>query len=80
MGKHEVIKSSSTARVTKHRAAMKAKGYRLKQLWVADLDDPLIKAEIERANKAIADFECLHPNEAGWMDEAVARAWNDLPD
>ena len=80
MGKHEVIKPLSTARVAKHRAAMKAKGYRLKQVWVPDLADPAIKAEIERANRVIAEFECKNPEEARWMDEAVARAWSDLPD
>jgi hypothetical protein len=80
MGKHEVIKSSSTARVAKHRAEMRAKGYRLKSVWIRDMSDPAMKSEIARANQVIADFERKHPEEAGWMDEAVARSWGDLPD
>jgi hypothetical protein len=80
MGKHEVIKASSTARVAKHRAEMRAKGYRLKTVWVRDLSDPSMKAEIARANKVIADFERKHPQEFEWMDEAVADAWADLSD
>ncbi len=42
MGKHEPIKPSSTERVRKHRADMRAKGYRLKQVWVRDLEDPAL--------------------------------------
>jgi Protein of unknown function (DUF3018) len=80
MGKHEVVKSSSSARVAKHRAAMKANGYRLKQIWVAVLDDPAIRAEIARANHSVANFEAKHPEDAGWMDSAVARAWQDFSD
>ncbi len=80
MGKHETIKPSSTERVRKHRAEMRAKGYRLKQVWVRDRNDPAYIAEIERSNRIINEFERKHPEEAGWMDEFVARAWNDLPD
>ena len=80
MGKHEPIKPSSTERVRKHRAEMRAKGYRLKQVWVRDRNDPAYLAEIERSNRAINKFERKHPEEAGWMDWATAQAWNDLPD
>ena len=48
MGKHEVIKTSSTERVRKHRAEMRAKGYRLKQRWVIDMDDPAVKERIRK--------------------------------
>ena len=80
MGKHEVIKPTSTARVAKHRAEMRAKGYRLKSVWVLDRDDATFRAEISRANRVIANFERDHPANAGWMDDAVASAWADLPD
>ncbi len=80
MGKHDPIKPSSTERVRKHRAEMRAKGYRLKQVWVRDRNDPAYLAEIERANRAINEFERKHPEETAWMDEFVARAWRDLPD
>lgn len=80
MGKHEVIKPSSTDRVRKHRAEMRANGYRLKQVWVRDRNDPAFKAEIERAVKEIAEFERNNPEETAWMNELAARAWDDLPD
>ena len=80
MGKHEIIKPSSTARVAKHRAEMRAKGYRLKQMWVPDLNDPAFIAEIERANRAIAEFERKHPEEVAWMEELASHAWDGLPD
>jgi hypothetical protein len=80
MGKHEVIKPSSTERVRKHRAEMRAKGYKLKQVWVRDRNDPAYLAEIERANRIINDFEREHPNEFDWMDELIRRARDDLPD
>lgn len=78
MGKHETIKS--TTRVQKHRAEMKARGFRLKQIWVPNHESPEFKAEVTRANRAINEFERKHPEEAGWMDALVARAWDDLPD
>ncbi len=80
MGKHDVIKPTSTERVAKHRAEMRAKGYRLKQIWVPDMSNPAMQAEIALANRVINEFERKHPVEAGWMDDAVARAWADLPD
>lgn len=80
MGKHDAIKPSSTERVRKHRAEMRAKGYRLKHVWVRDMNDPACKAEIERANRAIAEFERNNPDEVAWMNEQAAQAWDDLPD
>ena len=66
MGKHEVIKTSSTERVRKHRAEMRAKGYRLTQTWAVNPNDPAFLAEIERANAVIA----AHPEE-----DEVAMDW-----
>jgi Protein of unknown function (DUF3018) len=80
MGKHEVIRPSSTERVRKHRAEMRAKGYRLKQVWVPDRNDPVFKAELARGCQAIADFECNNPDEVAWMNELADKAWTDLPD
>jgi uncharacterized protein (DUF2344 family) len=63
MGKHEPIKPSSTARSTervrKHRAEMRAKGLRLRQVWTPDANDPAFLAEIAKANAVIA----AHPEE-----------------
>ena len=80
MGKHDPIKPSSTERVRKHRADMRAKGYRLKQVWVRDRNEPAYLAEIEQINRAVAEFERNNPDEVAWMDETAARAWDDLPD
>ena len=80
MGKHEVIKPTSTERVRKHRAEMRARGYRLKQVWVRDSNDPAYIAEIERINRAVAEFERDNPEEAAFWDEIATRAWDDLPD
>jgi hypothetical protein len=86
MGKHDIIepsstiKPSSTGRVRKHRLEMRAKGFRLKSVWVRDLADPAFTAEIARTNQAIADFEGRYPDEVKWMDGLMERAWADLPD
>ena len=80
MGKHEVIKPTSTARVAKHRAEMRAKGYRLKQMWVRDTRDPAFREKLREEIRIIAELERANPEEYGWMDDAVVRAWNDLPD
>ena len=66
MGKHEVI--GSAARVTKHRAAMRAKGLRLKQVWVPDLRDPTVKSEIRRANSLIAAHPLVEENVMVWIE------------
>jgi Protein of unknown function (DUF3018) len=80
MGKHEIIKPSSTARVAKHRAEMRAKGYKLKQRWVIDINDPAVRLRIREECTAIAEWERRNPDEVAWMEELTARAWNDLPD
>jgi hypothetical protein len=83
MGKHEVIKPSSSAksteRVRKHRAEMRAKGFKLKQVWMRDRNDPAYLAEIEQTIHAIAEWERNNPDEAAFWDEMTTRAW-DLPD
>ncbi len=80
MGKHEPIQPSSTERVRKHRAEMRAKGYRLKQRWVIDMDDPNVQDRIRRECEAISQWERKNPDEVAWMDALVTRAWSDLPD
>ncbi len=80
MGKHEIIKTNSTERVRKHRAEMRAKGYRLKQRWVIDMDDPAVKERVRKECAEIAEWERKNPEEVAWMDELTARAWADLPD
>jgi Protein of unknown function (DUF3018) len=81
MGKHEIIKpSTSTERVRKHRAEMRAKGYKLKAVWMRDRNDPATLAEIAHTNAAIARWERDNPDELDWMRGFAARNWNSLPD
>ena len=78
MGKHEVI--GSAARVTKHRAAMRAKGLRLKQIWVPDLRDPTVKSEIRRANSLIAAHPKGEEGVIAWIEAMGEGIRGDEPD
>jgi Protein of unknown function (DUF3018) len=40
-------------RMAKHRANLRAKGYKLKQYWLPDLNDPKMQADIKRGIAAI---------------------------
>lgn len=80
MGKHEVVRPNSTERVRKHREAMRAKGYKLKQRWVIDMDDPDVRKRIRRECEAIAEFERKYPEDVAWLNEWSAHAWDDLPE
>ncbi len=80
MGKHEPIKPSSTERVRKHRAEMRAKGYRLKSVWVRDRNDPAFREQLREECRIIGELERANPEEAAFWDEIAARAWDDLPD
>ncbi len=87
MGKHEVVKpagststAKSTERVRKHREAMRAKGYVLKQRWVIDMDNPEVRERIQRECAEIAAWERANPEEVDWLDEMARHAWDDLPE
>lgn len=41
-------------RVAKRRAALRAQGYKLKQIWVLDLDNPRVREEIREACRRIS--------------------------
>lgn len=45
--------NDSKTRVAKHRAAMRARGYRLKQFWLPDVRTPEFKAQALRDVAAI---------------------------
>ncbi len=51
MGVHEGM--TGAQRLAKHRVALRAKGYKLKQYWLPDLSDPKILADIKRGIAAI---------------------------
>ena len=46
MGKHENL--TGAQRAARYRATKRAQGLRLKQVWVPDLRDPKVRAEIAR--------------------------------
>jgi len=52
MGKHDRI--SANARVARHRAAMRAQGLRLKQMWVPDVRSPQFREEARRQSRRVA--------------------------
>lgn len=79
MGKHETIKPSSTARVAKHRAEMKAKGYRLRQIWVPDMRDPKMQERMLWESKVIAG-KSTEAEDQAWTDAILADVWADEPD
>lgn len=79
MGKHEVIKPSSTERVRKHRADMRAKGYRLKQVWVPDFDDPIVSQRI-RAESMMIGLRQEEEHAQRWAETVSAGIWDDEPD
>lgn len=78
MGKHEVIKPSSTERVRKHRADMRAKGYRLKQVWVPNLDDPIFSQRIRDESIMIGRRE-EEEHAQQWVEAISAGTWDDEP-
>ena len=46
MGLHENL--TGAERTARYRAAKRAQGWRLKQIWVPDLRDPKVREEIRR--------------------------------
>jgi Protein of unknown function (DUF3018) len=58
MGMHQPL--TTAQRVARHRAEMRAKGMRLKQIWVPDVRSEGFKARAQRESIAIN----LHPNAA----------------
>lgn len=71
MGRHEPL--TNAERSARHRAKMRARGYRLKQFWLPDLSDPRWKAEFARQAKIVAD--CPDTQEAQDFIESVTDEW-----
>jgi hypothetical protein len=86
MGKHEVVKpagststAKSTDRVRKHREAMRAKGYVLKQRWVIDTRDPAIRERLREEGRTVTALD-RKSGDAAWADSFVHQAMADWPD
>lgn len=86
MGKHEVVKpaastsaAKSTDRVRKHREAMRAKGYRLKSVWVRDVRDPAFREQL-RAESRMLGARQEEDAVQQWIESVGAGVWGDEPD
>ena len=84
MGVHETL--TGAQRTARYRAAKRAKGLRLKQIWVPDLSDPKAQARFAREVQEMNRRD----RESGIMDEIEAMAdemmaslppydWDDNP-
>ena len=51
MGVHETM--TGAQRVAKRRAALRAKGFKLRQFWLPDLSNPEVLANLQRGMAAI---------------------------
>jgi phage terminase small subunit len=76
MTKHE--KLDGKTRVSRHRAAMRAKGYRLKQYWVPDTRTPEFREMTRKACEAI-NASRHNSDELAWAQAMAAEMWDDLP-
>ncbi len=68
MTRHERIDGKT--RVARHRAAMRAQGYRLRQMWVPDTRLATFRAEIARE---VAAINALPHDEELWAFIEAAR-------
>ncbi len=77
MGVHENL--TGAQRAARYRAAKRAQGLRLKQVWVPDLRDPKVLAQIERGIAAIN--ACKEEAEYNrWLDANFDELMADEPD
>ena len=77
MGVHENL--TGAQRAARYRAAKRAQGLRLKQIWVPDLRDPEVRDAIERGIAAInASKDEAEYNR--WLDSNFDELMADEPD
>lgn len=79
MGKHEVITTTSTERVRKHRETMHRQGLRLRQVWVRDRQSPEFRKQMQEECREVAEMERANPEEFESMDDLAAHSWDNLP-
>ena len=66
--------SSSSQRVQKHRAALRAQGLRPVQIWVPDVNAPGFAEEYRRQAKLVAEADAADP----MIDSFLEAAWDEL--
>ena len=77
MGVHENL--SGAQRTARYRAAKRAQGLRLRQIWVPDLRDPKVREEISREGAEINRRDEADDIMA-WIEAAQADIWESEPD
>ena len=75
MGVHQNM--TGAQRVARHRAAKRAQGLRLKQIWVPDLSSPVMRARLQADAAALA---AQGNRWAGIVDDAEAMTAEVLSD
>ena len=77
MGVHENL--TGAERAARYRAAKRAQGLRLKQIWVPDLRDPKVLASVRTDAASLAAQS--HRWDAFWieMEELQSDLWNSEP-
>ena len=74
MGKHQPL--TGRERVARHRAAMRARGLKLKQMWVPDTSAPGFWERIQREMAAIAASDNEREDQA--FIDSISE-WDELP-
>ena len=77
MGVHENL--TGAQRTARYRAAKRAQGLRLKQIWVPDLRDPRVRAAIAREGAEINRRDDAD-DVMDWLEAAQADVWANEPD
>jgi Protein of unknown function (DUF3018) len=77
MGVHE--KMTGAQRVAKRRATLRANGLRPRQIWLPDLRDPKVRADVQADAAALA--KQAHRWDDFWIDMEYLQAdlWDSYP-
>ena len=77
MGIHE--KMTGAERVAKRRAALRARGLKLRQFWVPDLSNPNVLAQLSLEAKEINRLDA-ESGEMEFLESIRAEVWGSEPD
>ena len=77
MGLHE--KMTGAERVAKRRAALRARGLKLRQFWVPDMSNPSVRAELSREAKVISRLD-RESDDMEFLESIRAEVWGSEPD
>lgn len=77
MGVHQTL--TGAQRAARYRAAKRAQGLRLKQIWVPDLRDPGVRDRF-RSEGAEINRRDDEDDVMAWLESAQDDVWADEPD